>query len=313
MIRTITLNSGFDEVYTISGFEFGKVGNVIRHDTLASGKGLNAARVIATLGEEVTAYGFVGSSDYDEFSSRLKADGVAHRLVKVHGRTRRNLTVLDEASGLPTAHFKGSGFEITSGEAFQELLDLLGNETKPGDIVTLNGSTPRGLAVDCWARCGQVAIARGATLLVDIHGEPLRHLIGSCEVFLCKPNEDEVSVLCDGTVSSHPYAMLRFMALHKVTLPVVTLGERGILFMKAGEIRTARCTVENARMLVGAGDACLAGFAVAISQHGNDVETIVRFGVATASAYVMNSIPGKLASLVRELLPRVTIESSAED
>ncbi|HEY0514010.1 MAG TPA: hypothetical protein VGH73_19030 [Thermoanaerobaculia bacterium] len=51
MIRTVTLNTGFDEVFTVSAVDFGGVTETQRHVTLASGKGINAARTIAALGD----------------------------------------------------------------------------------------------------------------------------------------------------------------------------------------------------------------------------------------------------------------------
>jgi fructose-1-phosphate kinase PfkB-like protein len=48
MIRTITLNTGFDEVFTVSGISFGGVERVLDHSELAAGKGINAARRTGT-------------------------------------------------------------------------------------------------------------------------------------------------------------------------------------------------------------------------------------------------------------------------
>ena len=45
MIRTVTLNTGFDELFTVSALDFGGVSDLREHRTLASGKGINAARV----------------------------------------------------------------------------------------------------------------------------------------------------------------------------------------------------------------------------------------------------------------------------
>ena len=74
MIRTVTLNTGFDELFTVSALEPGGVTEAREHRTLASGKGINAARTIAALGEPVKAYGLVGKADRDLFRRLLERE-----------------------------------------------------------------------------------------------------------------------------------------------------------------------------------------------------------------------------------------------
>jgi fructose-1-phosphate kinase PfkB-like protein len=83
VIRTITLNTGFDEFYIVDDIEFGGVRQVRSHYTLASGKGINAARVACALGARVTAYGLVGKNDQERFGTLLQDAHVESRLVTV--------------------------------------------------------------------------------------------------------------------------------------------------------------------------------------------------------------------------------------
>src|SRR6266496_864244 len=122
MIRTVTLNSGFDEVFTVANLKFGMVGDVIRRDNLASGKGFNAARIVRALGEEVKAYGFIGAADLEEFRASLANAGIDTGLVCIEGTTRRNLTILAVDNGLPATHLKGKGFEISSDDPAHALM-----------------------------------------------------------------------------------------------------------------------------------------------------------------------------------------------
>src|SRR4051794_10511457 len=87
MIRTVTLNTGFDELFTVSALDFGGVSDLREHRTLASGKGINAARTIAALGEPVKAYGLIGRADRDRFQSLLERDGVETALVPIDAPT----------------------------------------------------------------------------------------------------------------------------------------------------------------------------------------------------------------------------------
>ena len=101
MIRTVTLNTGFDEVFIVSAVTPGGVTEVRSHVTLASGKGINAARTIAALGEPVKAYALIGRADLDRFRDLLASDRVESSLIPIEASTRHNLTLLDESSGRP--------------------------------------------------------------------------------------------------------------------------------------------------------------------------------------------------------------------
>jgi 1-phosphofructokinase family hexose kinase len=309
MIRTVTLNSGFDEVFTVANLNFGMVGDVIRRDNLASGKGFNAARIVRTLGEDVKAYGLIGAADQEEFRASLTGEGIDSGLVCIDGTTRRNLTVLAVDNGLPAAHLKGKGFEISSDEPVRALMKMLSSEIKPGDIVTLNGSTPSGLDSKTWAAFGRMAVERGAKLLVDVYGEPLIDVLSRCRVFLCKPNEEEIQILISNDTEEVTVRnAIDFMVSSGVTLPIVTLGKAGLCFANGNELWAARCEVQNAKILVGAGDACLAGLAIGALRSEQPLPEIARYGVAVASAYVSTFELSDLTSATQQLLPRVIVE-----
>jgi 1-phosphofructokinase family hexose kinase len=288
MIRTVTLNTGFDEVFTVSAIQPGGVTEVRGHKTLASGKGINAARTIASLGEPVKAYGLIGRSDFGCFVDLLKEDGVESALIAIDARTRHNLTLLDESSGQPAAHARAPGFTLDDPAPVEALTAELAGDIQSGDLVILHGSTPEGLDPRTWARLGRAAVDRGATLLLDIYSEPLLHALENLPVTICKPNEEEIRILPGiGELSGDTAvdAALRFLADRGVRLPVVSRGAEGLRFLADGRIGTARLPVERPKFLVGAGDACMAGLAVAL-RRGLPVLEAIRYAVAVAEAHV---------------------------
>lgn len=311
MIRTVTLNSGFDELFTVSDFAFGAVGDIIAHRTLPSGKGFNMARVVRMLGEKVKAYGLVGELDHEEFASRLHEEEIPAGLVAVPGRTRRNITMLNVSDGHPAAHLKGAGFTLKSDLSFRSLLNLLKDEIEPGDLLALNGSTPRGIAYSAWAECGRLAEEKGARLLVDVSGEPLRQILHQCPVLVCKPNEEEMSVLLSENHRNRDEAVesaLGFMRSCGVALPAVTLGADGLRFIAEERLWSARCDVPRARILVGAGDACMAGIAVGFARGTSSLKDIACYGVAAATAHVEGTETAAFASEVERLKPSVMLQ-----
>jgi len=280
MIRTVTLNTGFDEVFIVSAITPGGVTEVRNHVTLASGKGINAARTIASLGEPVKAYALIGRADRDRFRDLLESDRVESSLIPIEASTRHNLTLLDESSGRPAAHVRAPGFALEDPAPVEALTAELVKDVRPGDRVILHGSTPQGLDARTWARIGKAVVEKGATLLLDIYGEPLLHAL-ELPVEVCKPNEEEIRVLPVAGVD----AALRFMADKGVKLPVVSQGEKGMRFLIDGGIGTERKAVERPRFLVGAGDAAMAGLAVAL-RRGSSPREAIRQAVTMAAAHV---------------------------
>ena len=288
MIRTVTLNTGFDEVFTVSAVEPGGVTETRSQETLASGKGINAARTIAALGEPVKAYGLIGRSDLDRFGDLLEKDGVQSALVAVDSSTRHNLTLLDESSGRPAAHARAPGFTLEDPAPVEALTAALVGDVGPGDLVVLNGSTPQGLDPDTWTRIGRAAVDRGAILLLDIYGAPLPHALENLPVAICKPNEEEIRILPGvGELSGDAAvdAALHFLVDRGVRWPVVSRGAEGLRFLAEGRIGTACLPVALPRFLVGAGDACMGGLAVAL-RRGMPFLEAIRYAVAVAAAHV---------------------------
>ena len=172
MIRTVTLNPGFDEIAVVSGMHFGGVAELSSVTTQAGGKGFNAARVARALGSPVTAYGLIGARQEDEFARLVRADQVQPRLWPVAEVTRRNLTILPQTSPPMAAHFRSPGLALSHANAIAELGQALVADVAPGDVVTLNGSLPEGAPQDSLLTIGQLAVEQGAAVIVDTYGSP---------------------------------------------------------------------------------------------------------------------------------------------
>jgi len=308
MIRTVTLNTGFDEVFTVNCLTFGGVADVLARRVFPSGKGINAARVVAALGTPVVAYALVGADDHDTFAAHLAGEGVECRLAPVPGGTRRNLTLLVD-DGQPAAHFRGRGFELVDEAPVRSLLGILLGDIRPGDIVSLHGATPSGLPTTTWASFAAAASSRGARVMADIYGAPLVELVERCALLACKPNEEEAQVL-PVPVQHSPGAALRYLASRGVQFPTISLGARGLAFLRDDALWVARCPVSDARMLVGAGDACTAGLAVALWEGAEGADA-ARRGVAAAGAHVEGRSASDLGARARELMATVTLERMA--
>src|SRR5215216_3194197 len=104
VIRTITLNIGFDEIYVVDQIVSNSVARMLSHRTVAAGKGINAARTVSQLGANVTAYAIVGQNDLEYFSQLVLLDGISPRFIPIDQPTRHNLTLV-QSDGGNSIHF----------------------------------------------------------------------------------------------------------------------------------------------------------------------------------------------------------------
>lgn len=310
MIRTITLNTGFDETVSVSSLSFGGVADLFSRQSLPSGKGINAGRVVRALGAPVVVYGLIGGAEHEAFRESLAEHGVESRMVEVDAPTRRNLTLAVKDIAKPAAHFRAPGFSLRDKAPIEQLKARLRSETQPGDIVSLHGSTPDGLDAATWTEIALVARDCGAQLLADVYGPSLPRLIASVETTCCKPNEHEVGTLpiaAETDAAGTAMSALHFMSRHQVRLPVVTLGVQGLLFAVGEDIWQAKLAPTVARVSVGAGDACAAGMLVALQEGCESLHEVARAGIAAAVAHVEATPPEQFSDRARLLRQSVEL------
>ncbi|MFL6264401.1 MAG: 1-phosphofructokinase family hexose kinase [Thermoanaerobaculia bacterium] len=310
MFRTVTLNTGFDELFVVSSLQYGEVSSVVRHSTFASGKGINAARIMHSLGASVKAYAIIGLSEEQEFRRCLLKDGIDYFLIPIKAPTRRNLTLLNLDSSAPAAHSAGRGFVVRDVGLIFPLFEQLTHEVEEGDVVMLHGSIPEGLPASLWSEIALLASQKGASILVDTYGPPLLHILGSSNIEICKPNEAEskiISGLRIGDSTQSVLTALRYMVSQGVSLPIISRGADGLVFVAEGSIWEAVRPIPKPRLLVGAGDACMAGLAVAFGDGKLSVFEIVKWGVAVAAAHVQGGVVEneKIDYRAKELEPGV--------
>ncbi|GAB3810839.1 1-phosphofructokinase [Tessaracoccus terricola] len=287
-LRTVTLNTGYDDYYTVAGLTWGGLGRMQEFRSVCSGKGVSCARAAKALGVPVKAYALVGVEDLAHYSSKLAAEGLEHHLVAVPGRTRHNLTLVDGEGAEVAAHFVAKGFTLDGPEAVAPLVEQLLADVRPGDVVTLNGSTPSGLPDQTWAQLARDCLAAGARVVVDAQGAAFREALRVPGLTAFKPNDDEITAL-PGVPEAEPgdrvALALRQLAATGVRIPLVSLGARGVAVLRGDEVVTLSCPVEKPIQSVMAGDAFVAGLVQGLLADA-DGQAAVHHGLAAAAAHV---------------------------
>jgi 1-phosphofructokinase family hexose kinase len=304
MIYTVTLNPSVDRMLTIEGFCVGGTFKATHSDCLPAGKGINVARVAATLGEPVAALGLVGQDAMPAFAATLAEQGIENRLVPVPGGTRISVTILDPVGHTET-HLREPGLQPPV-EALDRVRKILGRVSDQ-DWVVFAGSLPPGLPVDMYRNLIRLCADRGARTLFDANGPPLLSgvtapptllKVNLFEFRMLHPAWQVVGRQAAGTTERNrmlhpawdvsPAEILdaaRDLQARGVQMVVVSLGKRGVIGLDPqGRAWSASTPLDRPVVdAVGSGDALGAGCVVALSQGMSFAETL-RLGVACGAA-----------------------------
>ena len=286
-VVTLTLNPSLDESTSVDHVISESKLRCARTTYEPGGGGINVSRVLHRFGREAPAIYPSGGPAGVLLGRLLDAEGVRHRPVAIEAWTRENFNVLERASGRQYRFcFEGP---ILSPEDLERCLaEWTGIQPTPPYLVA-SGSLPPGVPPEFYARLARLARERGARLVLDASGEALRFAIRE-GVFLWKPSRRELEHLAgvSGADEAALDAIARdFVEAGACELLVLSLGSGGALWMtREGGGRIAAPAVPYASG-VGAGDSMVAGMVLRLLAGGVSAE-VVRYGVAAASASVMN-------------------------
>lgn len=301
-VITITLNSSVDEyVETVSVSEDG-VGEIERRHEVASGKGVNVSRELKRLGLNSVAYCGTGTDQRDRFRALMLQTGIQPEFISFDGQVRHNITFVDLSGNIPSIHLKGTGYQVFGESWLNDLITRLRKDIDPNDIVSINGSLPKGADEATWQAIGKCVVNQCASLWADISGNPLSFLLDRGSVpRVLKINfaesefvdEAEVprSMIATEGLSNETISICRRL-IHLdhlgVSLPIITHGGKGAYFIFDGTLWCAVAPQQKDINRVGAGDAMFAFLLWrACNSNSIQIQDIVD-SVAYAASYVAN-------------------------
>ena len=268
MILTVTLNAALDVTYGISGeLTPHRTHRVRTAATHAGGKGINVARVLHSLGDDVMATGLLGGRTGAQVQAQLDNEGVPNAFVAIESETRRTVVITDAsgATGLWEA-----GPAVTAAE-WAEFGRRFGELVQSAEVVVLSGSLPPGVPGAAYADLLGLARAAGIPAVLDTDGEALRFGIAA-RPDLVKPNAAELATLVGGTVdgvadSVRAGGIALALGAHAIA---VSLGVAGVVLITAAASLHASLPQPIAGNPTGAGDACTAALARTVGQPWRD-------------------------------------------
>ena len=304
MIYTVTLNPALDKTVEIPGMALDTVNRITEMRTDPGGKGINVSKVIAKLGGESCAAGILGGGSGKMLEKLLEGEPFATRFRFVEGQTRTNLKIIDRERHTNT-DINEPGLTVTDAD-LDALLHALLAELRPGDIVVLAGSLPKGAPQDTYRTWTAACKKAGARVFLDADGALLAEGLKAAP-YLIKPNDDELSRLAGKKLETleELTAEGRKLLERGIERVVISLGGRGALYLRKGSTIYAEGLRVPVGSTVGAGDSVVAALAYAEAQ-GLSEEEAVRLSTAAGAANVMCS--GTQAAereAVEALLPKV--------
>lgn len=281
MIYTVTFNPAIDYVVRLDApLEVGAVNRATGEDCVLGGKGINVSGVLAQLGCESTALGFVAGETGAWLERGLAAQGIRTDFVRLkEGMTRINVKIKAQAE----TELNGAGPAIQE-QAQRELEQKL-DALQAGDILVLAGSIPASLAQDTYERLLARLEGRGVLAVVDATRDLLVNVL-QYHPFLIKPNNHELSEIVGRTLTTPDEIADAARTLQQKgarNVLVSMAGNGALLLTEAGEVH--RIGVPKGKVVnsVGAGDSMVAGF-VAGWMQTKDYAYALRLGTACGSA-----------------------------
>lgn len=304
-VVTVTLNPAIDQTLSIPGFAVGRVNRVAESRIDAGGKGVNVAGVLADLGRDVMATGFLGIENKAIFESFCALKRIDEAFVRVPGSTRVGIKIVD---GGQTTDINFPGLSPTA-EDVGRLMEWIESIVRPDRWFVLSGSVPPGVPDGIYRDLIDSIHGLDGRVLLDTSGRPLREaLAGRPEVM--KPNVEELSELAGQALRTPVDVRAAADALLAlgVRRVVVSLGGDGAVFVDSGRALLARPPKVPVRSTVGAGDAMVAGIVHAMIED-RSLEEVARTATA-AGAYAVTEIGPGIGDLsaFRDLIDQVRIE-----
>jgi 1-phosphofructokinase/tagatose 6-phosphate kinase len=310
MIITVTLNAAIDKTLEVPSFTPGRRHRTVDQTTMPGGKGVNIARALKQLGQPVIATGFTGGATGTRIAEALGDESILSDFVRIHDESRTNTVVIDPTTGLHTEiNERGPAVSAQELKLFREKLLYL---AQGASICVFAGSLPRGLEQDVYSSLIREVRRLGVTTMIDTEGEALR-LAMRAEPDLVSPNELEAEELVGhefNDVDDRAQAVVEMTRLgaREAIMTVADGCYARILEDGLPTLHRVRVQQQEARSVVGSGDAFLAGY-VAARYAGQEPVECLRFGVACGAESTQHFGAGIVdAGRVERLLGEVEAE-----
>ena len=257
MIYTVTLNPSIDYVVRLDKLTSGITNRTTSEEYYFGGKGINVSCVLAELGLDSTAYGFVAGFTGEAIEKGIRNDRIITDFIKLkHGISRINVKI--KAGEETEINCQGPHIDDSELERLLQKIDRIKN----GDTLVIAGSIPNTMPDDVYERMLERISYKDVKIVVDATKQLLVNSL-KFKPFLIKPNRQELSEIFDTEVKTEADIEKYAKELQKMGAKNVLIslgGEGAMLIDENGEKHKAGVLKEKVINTVGSGDSMVAGF-----------------------------------------------------
>jgi 1-phosphofructokinase len=291
-IITVTANTAIDLFIEVEGLWASD--NILAKNSIdfACGKGINVAKAIESLNNQVSCLGFAGNESIAVFNA-ISTGLLQVNLITVAGKTRTNITLFDSADDKET-HIRTTGFTVTDDDC-QKLVENIDACAEPGDIVILSGSLPPGAPENLYQTIIELCHSKATISFLDASGTSLMSGIKT-RPYLIKPNQQELEDIIGKALPNKKSIVDAARAIidEGVQWVYISRGDKGAIAVSE-KLALAACVNNVPGKIVskiGCGDAMVAGLAVATLGSLNLIDCL-KLGIACGTANLFSREPGR--------------------
>ena len=283
MIGTVTLNPAIDVILEISNLKINHYNKVLNAHTTSGGKGINVSKAVRGCGRETIAIGFLGGGRGRMIEEELRGLGITTNFWHIEEKTRSNTIISDKETGQHTL-LSETGPKITEYD-LEMLKSIFYRVMSQCTVVTLSGSLPRGVPVSIYGDLISIAKEREVKTVLNASGEQFIKGLEK-KPFLAKPDLRESNRVFGIKIDKEKDAIkaAKEVVQRGAEIGVVSLQNEKDVIATRDEIWFAESTYHKIVNVIGAGDALVAGFAVALSEEGKNLKEAIEFSMACALA-----------------------------
>lgn len=301
-VVTVTPNPAVDVTYTVAQQILGETLRVRDVRRTPGGKGLNVARVLASLQRDVVALQPLGGDAGRWMADAIAEVGLASVRCEVEGETRTTVAVVDGATH-PTL-LAEPGPKLTSHE-WTRLAAALAETADRGDWVVIAGSFPPGSRAEHLELLVAAAHGSGALVAVDTSGDMLR-AAARARADLIKANEAEI---IDATGAHDALEGMGRLARSGAIVMMSRGADGAVLRETDGSMIEQPAVAGVTGNPTGAGDAATAGLVAALSE-GRTARTALAWAAVCGAAAVLRPGAGEIDP---DALPELADRLAAAD
>lgn len=282
----VTPNPAVDITYTVAEQQLGttqRVQSVVRR---AGGKGVNVARVLASLDVPTVQVLPLGGSTGAWIRDSLHQAGLDVRVAQLADDTRSTVAVVD-AVHHPTL-FAEAGPTISSRE-WAVLAAELRDALRDASHLVISGSLPPGTPDAVLETLVRAAIDADIPVIVDVSGPALLAAARAGATIL-KPNLGEA---LEATGTTDLDAARRALVALGARTVVISRGEDGLTAVDGSHLHEVPAVQGVSGNPTGAGDATTAGLVAAL-RAGSPLSEALRTAAAAGAAAVLEPVAGAI-------------------